>query len=322
MKAQSASRAVPANIQAGSALTRPSHISLRHLRYFVAVAEELHFARAAARLNMAQPPLSQQIQRLECELQVKLFDRTTRKIKLTQSGLVFFNDARRILDEVERARQAAQRASRGELGQLVVGVMSNGNPDLFSKVLPRFRERYASVNVVVRSMNTARQVEALREGQIDVAILRLPIDAEDLATTVIAREEIFAALPAGHKLARAKKVSVAELACYPQVMFARRLAPDYYDLVIDRLRRENQSVEVVQEVEHVPTQLGLISCEYGVALLPASIRTIRYPNIVYRQVSDAGFRVESGIVHLKSSSSRVVSAFKAIFEEMIAPAPR
>lgn len=322
MKGRSASRTTPADPQDSAVPGRSPHINLRHLRYFVAVAEELHFARAAARLNMAQPPLSQQIQRLELELQVRLLDRSGRKIKLTESGQVFLTDARRILAELERARQAAQRASRGELGELVVGVMSNGNPDLFRKVLPRFRDRHPGVNVAVRSMNTATQIEALRSGQIDVGILRLPIDAADIATLVVAREDLHVALAAGHKLARAKKVLLAEVAQYPQVMFARRLAPAYYDLILDCLRRENRAVEVVQEVEHLPTQLGLISCEYGVALLPESVRAIRFPNVVNRPVADAGFQVQSGLAYLTASASRVVSEFKATFEEVLAPCKR
>jgi DNA-binding transcriptional LysR family regulator len=294
-----------------------SYINLRHLRHFVAVAEELHFARAAARLNMAQPPLSQQIQRLECDLQVRLLDRRGRKIKLTEAGSVFLSDARRILNEIERARHMAQRASRGQLGQLAIGIMSNGNRDLFAAVLPRFREQHRDVNVVVHSMNTAAQIEALRNGQIDIGILRLPINAEDLDVAVIACEELLVALPTGHKLARVKKVFFTDVAQCPQVMFARRLAPAYYDLMIERIRRDNPLLEVVQEVEHVPTQLGLASCGYGVALLPASVRAIRYPNIVYRAISDADFQVISGIAHLRSSTSGIISAFKATFGSLV-----
>src|SRR5437868_8295885 len=193
-------------------------MELRHLRYFVAVAEELHFGRAATRLSIVQPSLSQQIQQLEDELGFPLLYRTKRYVELTDAGMVFLSEAKLVLAQVQEAKRAAQRAYRGEMGRLVVGYISSSTYDLLPMILRVYRERFPEVEVTLRELTTQEQLRALEEEYIEVGLLRLPINAPMVYVEVVRQEPIVCVLPEEHHLARRERVAVSLLAEEPFVL--------------------------------------------------------------------------------------------------------
>ena len=187
-------------------------VELRHLRYFVAVAEELHFGRAAERLRVAQPGLSQQIQALERALGVALFDRTSRRVELTAAGALLLAEGKRALAQTERALDRARRAGRGEVGRLTVAAIGSATYDVLPALLREHRRRYPEVELVLREMSTPAQVHALRSGEIDVGFLRLPADTRDLVASTVREETMLLMLPESHPLAAHAEVPLAALA--------------------------------------------------------------------------------------------------------------
>ena len=200
-------------------------MELRHLRYFVAVAEELHFGRAARRLEMAQPPLSIQIQRLEKELGVKLLERTQRHVGLTAAGRVFLERARRVLEQAELAVHAAQRAGRGETGSLAVGFVGSATYGVLPEVLRLFRRRFPDVDLMLYEMGSTAQQRAVVEGRLHLGLIRTPRDNagldEALAQQVVQREPLVVALPKGHALTRLETLPLIQLAAEPFILFPR-----------------------------------------------------------------------------------------------------
>ena len=196
-------------------------IDLRQLRYFLAVAEELHFGRAAERLGMAQPPLTQQIQKLEGALGYRVFVRHSRKTTLTEAGSVLLDEARRILREVDQAIEHTQRAGRGETGQLIVGTPPSVMLTRLPVVIRRYRERFPGVHFVLREMSTSAIAAGLATGALDVGFLREVDSLESLPIDVILREPVVAVLQAGHSLAKACRLKLRQLAGEPFVLFPR-----------------------------------------------------------------------------------------------------
>jgi DNA-binding transcriptional LysR family regulator len=256
-------------------------VELRHLRYFLAVAEERHFGRAAARMRVAQPPLSRQIQALEADLGFRLFDRSRRHVELTAAGAALLEHTGRIFEAVELARSEAQRASRGESGRIVVGYPSsfahNGLPEL----LRSFRARAPAVEIALRELAPQLQVEALREGRIDVGFVRALQDEPGLSFELVRSEPLVVALPKGHALARRKKMPLELLAREPFVLFPRSRAPAYFDQLVSLCRAAGFTPRIVQEAPHLDI-VSLVSAGLGVSILPASVRNFRRAGIVLR----------------------------------------
>src|ERR671933_1358870 len=225
-------------------------MELRHLRYFVAVAEELHFGRAAARLHIAQPPLSRQIRDLELDVGAPLFARVPRGVALTAAGLAFLPEARLTLAQAERARRTAQRAAGGEIGRLRVGFVEAA---IYSGVLPEvlgfFRMHLPDIGVSLFEMDPRQQAEAFRDGRIDVGILHnAPPDAERwLRVEPVYSEPLVAALPHGHRLAGRARPSLADFAGEPFVLFPRHVGPELFDGIIASCKSAGFSPHVVQE---------------------------------------------------------------------------
>src|SRR3954453_15892050 len=203
-------------------------MELRHLRYFVAVAEELHFGRAARRLQLAQPPLSRQIQGLEQELGVRLLERTKRHVELTPAGKVFLEHARKLLTEADHAVAAARRAARGEIGRLAIGFVGAATYSALPELLRVFHTRFPDVELVLYEMTSAHQHDALREGRIEVGFVRPAIPDDTLARRVARGEPLVAALPAGHRLARRDEpIPLSDLAGEPFILFPRDPRPSF-----------------------------------------------------------------------------------------------
>lgn len=292
-------------------------VELRHLRYFVAVAEELHFGRAAARLHIAQPPLSQQIRRLESELGVRLFHRTHRQVELTDAGRALLREAQRTLVQADRAVQVAMRAGRGEVGRLVIGYMASAELSVFPKVLPAFRTHYPEVELVLQIVPPAEQFLRLREGRLHVGFLRLPATDRALTIVPIFREPLLAVLPDRHPLARRRAVSLRALCDERFVLFPRQHAPGYYDTLIDMCRRAGFDPKPVHESEKLYTILSLVAMGRGVSLMPKCVTDVARKGVVCRPLHPRVPDTQLGIAYNPANRSQVLRAFIAVTKETL-----
>jgi DNA-binding transcriptional LysR family regulator len=258
-------------------------MDLRQLRYFVAVAEERRFGRAARRLHMAQPPLSRQIQALEGELGFKLFLRSRRSVEVTPGGTVLLDRARHVFAELDRAVHEARRASTGETGRIAIGYLSSLAYSGLTRYLRAIREELPSVEVVLRELAPAEQLEALKERRIDIGLLRGPIDDPSIVSERVRRERLFLAMPLGHPLARRQRVLLSLAANEPFVSFPRARAAAFFDSLIALCARAGFSPRIVQEAPQLD-MLSLVAAGFGIAILPESIREVHRPDIVLRPI--------------------------------------
>lgn len=258
------------------------NIELRHLRYFIAVAEECHFGRAAARLNISQPPLSQQIQILEQQIGARLLARTNRSVSLTAAGKQFLADARQILIHVEAAATRAERLHQGEIGELRLGFTSSA-PFIksVSASLSAFRRQYPGVHMQTLEINTRAQIAPLSEGALDLGLMRNTTLPDTLEWQVILREPLLAMLPMDHHLARHPVIPLSELAKEPFVFFDPHVGTGLYDEILGLLRRYDLTPQITQEVGEAMTIIGLVSAGLGVSILPASFRRVQLKEMVW-----------------------------------------
>lgn len=296
-------------------------MELRHLRYFVAVAEELHFGRAAVRLAIVQPSLSQQIKQLEDEMGFPLLRRTRRSVELTDAGSAFLVAARKILAEVQEAKRIAQRAYRGEVGRLVIGYISSSTYDLLPRMLQAYRERFPHVEVALRELTTLEQLRALEEGSIHVGLMRLPINAPMINVEVVRRESIVCVLPEAHPLAPHEKVDVASLMNEPFVLQANQRGLGYYIQLMKLCLAAGFSPNVVQEVTEMHAIVGLVAAGIGISLVPHSTRNIRSQGVVYRELEGVAPMTEMAVGWLRDSHSTVVQNFLTAARETVLHLP-
>ncbi|MFI0482388.1 LysR family transcriptional regulator [Actinomadura sp. 9N215] len=239
-----------------------------HLRCFVIVAEELHFGRAAERLGMAQPPLSQRIQRLERELGVRLFDRTSRRVELTAPGRLLLDEARDILTRVERIYSVAERARRGEVGTVRAGVPSDLGGPIVAALIAAFRDRRPDLRLDLRETGTAGQVRALAEGALDAGVVRHPCDSRDLELGPMLAQPLGALLPSAASADRHAEVHLADLHGLDLVVPPREDAPGAHDDLLAACRRHGYAPAAVHEARHPQFALGLVLAGTAVALVP------------------------------------------------------
>jgi DNA-binding transcriptional LysR family regulator len=262
-------------------------MELRHLRYAITVAEELHFTRAAARLGIGQPPLSQQIKQLEDELGTRLFARMSRGVTLTEAGRAFLPHAAAAIREAERAVAAAQRAARGELGRIRIGFTSSAsfNPRV-PGIIGRFREEYPGVQVFLTEQTTSSLLVGLREETIDVAFLRPAQDeTEGLVTRTLPAEALWVALPARHPLARRTQVDLIELAGDAFVLYPRANGRLLYDTIIAACRNAGFSPRIAQEAPQMASTVNLVAAGVGVAMVPESMCQLHAQGVVYARIA-------------------------------------
>ena len=260
-------------------------MELRHLRYFIAVAEELHFGRAAKKLHISQPPLSMQIRALENELGVTLLNRTQRSVALTQAGNALLGEARHILACVGQAVLTTRRASRGEIGELAIGFISVADYNVLPVVLREFRRAFPLVNLTLRESTSDAQLRDLAAGRIDVGFVLPPINEPSLESVPILREPLIAALPEKHPLARRRgKLALEKLKDAPFILFPRPYAPGLYDDVVSCCKAAGFSPRVEQEAIQMQTIVSLVSAELGVALIPASLTNLRRTGVTYKSL--------------------------------------
>lgn len=283
-------------------------MDLRHLRYFVAVSEELHFGRAAARLNISQPPLSQQIRQLEDELGFPLFFRNKHHVELTEAGKVFLEETRLTLAHVEQARDAAEKANQGATGRLSIGFIGSSTYNIVP-LLQNFNKRFPMVNLALQQMKTGRQLRALHERQIHLGIVRTPIDSPVLASETILREPFVVALPETHPLSKRETLSIQELADEPFILSSGHHGSTYHDAVMKLCYHAGFPPKVALEVPEILTIVAFVAEGMGIALVPASFRHQQNKGIVYRDLLDAEATLATTFVWRKDDKSPVLQQF-------------
>jgi DNA-binding transcriptional LysR family regulator len=258
-------------------------VELRHLRYFVAVAEEKHFGRAAARLRIAQPPLSRQIQALEAELDLSLFDRTRRKIELTPAGSVLLEHARKVFDALDVGVREARRASVGETGRISIGYPSSVAFSGLPQLLLAFRARSPGVAISLREMPPQDQMNALKQREIDVGFIRGPIVDSDLAWRCVRKEPLVVVMSESHPLAKKKRIALELLAHEPFVAFPRARGPAFFDSIMRVCHDAGFTPHVVQEAPQLD-MVSLVAAGFGVAIMPSSVESARRPGVAFRPI--------------------------------------
>ncbi|HEY4295114.1 MAG TPA: LysR substrate-binding domain-containing protein [Paraburkholderia sp.] len=292
-------------------------MELRRIRYFVVLAETLHFGRAALSLNIAQPPLSQQIRVLEQELGAQLFERSNRRVELTPAGKALLPEARALLAQAERTSTVAARAQRGEIGELRVGLTGSA---MFTAEIPRliltYRQRFPGVHLRIAEQTTQEQLTALLEQRLDVAIVRSVL-APDLPPTLRAirllEDSLVVALPARHRLADvAKPLSIGALADEAFVMYPRESGTGVYDQIITLCRQAGFAPTIAQEAHAMATIVGLVAAGLGIAVVPESLRGIGANGVVYRPLKDKGARSAMWLVLQTRQLAPQAAAFAAV----------
>jgi len=262
-------------------------LDLKKLRYFQAVAEELHFGRAAARVRVAQPALSRQIMQLEQDLGVLLLNRTQRVVELTPAGTVFLERVTKIIDDVERAVNDALRISRGEVGRLAVGFIHSSTYGLLPAIIERFVQLYPGVELEMREMSIADQHVALSRGLIDVGLLRPQQTSAEIDLQILMEDPFLIAVPGGHPLARKTRCRLADLAQEPFVAFSKRESPLFFSRIMEMCHSAGFAPNVVQSATQIHTIVGLVGAGIGVAIVPATGRNLHPNNVRFLDIVDA-----------------------------------
>jgi DNA-binding transcriptional LysR family regulator len=291
-------------------------MELRELRYFVAVAEEQSFIHAAKRLHMSQPPLSLQIKNLEKKLGIKLFERTARRVLLTDEGRILMDCAKTILDEVREVEDEVKGAGLGIGGKIEVGFISSVALNLLPPAIRLFRERYEKVKVELRELSSEQQAEALYKGEIQVGLIRQPFQAPYLETELVLEENLVLAMPADHPLSSLEQVPLEEIKDLPMVFFTRQLSPSLYARIVRLHRRADVFPTIVQDAAHLQTIIGLVASGAGLAILPGSAEWFVREDIVYRPLDAPEGKSWVGLAWLEGNSSVLVKNFAHVVREV------
>jgi DNA-binding transcriptional LysR family regulator len=262
-----------------------SQFELRQLRCFVAAAEELHFGRAAARMNMTQPPLSRQIQLLEHVLGVKLLDRTSRTVKLTPAGRVFLLEARRILRLTESAALATRRIASGEAGTIALGFTAASGYSFLPRLLLQRASHAPNIDVALKEMVSDEQIEALLTGRIDVGLLRPPITRSEFTTRKVTSEPLVAALPFGDARLAKAQLTLADFDAAPLVMYAPEGARYFHDMLVGLFEAADIAPVTIQSLSQIHSMLALVRSGLGAALVPEAAMSLHFDDVHFRPVT-------------------------------------
>jgi DNA-binding transcriptional LysR family regulator len=289
-------------------------MELRHLRYFLAVADELSFTRAAERVGIAQPPFSQQIQALEEEIGVRLVDRTPRRVALTEAGTVFAERVRSILSRIGEAVVVTQRVGRGLSGQICVGFTESGcfHPAV-TQTLLKFRQTYSDLHVTLKESSSTSLVAMIREGTVDAAFIRPPFAADEVvAHAPLLMENMVAAVPKGHRLASRKATALSDLSEEVFVFYHRRVRPGLTDAVIAACERSGFHPRLGQEAPQLTSTLNLVAAGLGVSIVPESLRHLRTSDIAYLRLTGDAPQAALGLASRVGERSAAVGNFIAV----------
>jgi DNA-binding transcriptional LysR family regulator len=295
-------------------------MELRHLRYAIAVAEELNFGRAAERLHMSQPPLSQQIRQIEEELGVQLFERTKRSVKLTPAGETFVAEGRSILKHIDDAQKATVRTARGEIGTLMVGTVTSTDSGFYNaivEILQKFAGQYPDVHLGLRTLSSGQQMQDVKEGRLTGGFVNLPVDDPELDVRHVHSEPLVVALPEKHPLGKRPKVSARALAREPNVLGPRHLSPAYFDLVVAYFQKTGYPLNVVHEADNIYTTLALVAAGVGAALFPASLLNVPRKGIVVRKLDPPPPPMSMGFVYRRNDKSAILHSFLTVLDKVL-----
>ncbi|MCE9577326.1 MAG: LysR family transcriptional regulator [Deltaproteobacteria bacterium] len=284
-------------------------MELRHLRYFVAVAEELHFGRAARRLALSQPPLSAAIRELEDELGAALFARTTRSVALTPIGTAFLGRARDVLRRTRDALDDVARAGRGEIGAITVGYATAATYALLPGVVRTFAARHPGLRLTLVELASAAQIAALQNGAIDVGLVCLPVALDGVTARVVRRDGLVVALPKGHALAKRAAIPIAALDGQRAVIARQGIEPGWTQATSVALARTGVALDVVQEADTKLAVLALVAAGLGVALFASGAAELGRAGVVFRPVTGTRVRFELAVAHVTGAQNPAIPRF-------------
>jgi DNA-binding transcriptional LysR family regulator len=292
-------------------------MDIRHLKYFLAAAEELNIGRAAARLHISQPPLTRQIRSLEKNLGVDLFVRTAKGVELTQAGEMFREEAANVIMLFEAGIDRVQRAGEGKLGRLDVGIFGSAIYDVIPRLLQDFRTKLPGVNIVLHTMNKSEQIEALRQRRITVGFNRMTPPMPDIGRELVLTERLFAVLEKSHPLVGLKAVPFRALAEHPLVLFPNVGRPNFVDRVIELCKLQGFEPTIAQEVGDAVTGIALVARGFGITLVPESAATsLQIEGTVYRPFADAPHAtVDLSVLYRANDHSPLLKSFLAVVRE-------
>ncbi|MED4942977.1 MULTISPECIES: acetoin biosynthesis transcriptional regulator AlsR [Heyndrickxia] len=293
-------------------------MELRHLHYFLTVAEELHFGKAAERLQMTQPPLSQQIRQLEEEIGVDLFIRNKRHVELTIPGKVFLKEAKQVLEQLDRAVENAQRAERGEFGNVVVGFVGSATYDILPAIVREFRLKYPKTAVSLHELSTPDQIRALHRKEIDVGLLHPPIHDPLIETAEIQTGAAALSMPKSHPLAQKEKIRIEDLADVPFVVVSRDIWPGLYDEFLSLFKDADFSPKIVQEATEYQMVVGLVTAGIGIGVLPRTAEKLFNLDIVYREIEGPPLNAVLSIAYRKEDQNPALANFLSISGQVAA----
>lgn len=280
-------------------------MELRHIRYFLVLAEELNFSRAAERLHIAQPSLSRQIQELETEIGAPLFYRTKRQVKLTNAGKTFWQKSNEIIDLVEQARITARLSSTGTDGDLRIGF--TGTVQDLIPPLKAYREKFPNVRITLKQMSNAEQIDALHEHKIDLALISIPVKNDNIAMHPIKKMNFVAALPKKHPLAHKSSLSIADFADETLIMTPKSAGPQYYETMMEIFRKAGVALKQTIQAHDLQTVLVLVSADMGVALTPSPISALN--GVVHRTIVDIDLSITGSMAWRYDNQSEVLRRF-------------
>lgn len=286
---------------------------IRHLWLFLAVAEEQNFSRAARRLGMSQPPLTEQIQTLEHSLRLKLFERSRRGAHLTPAGAAILPAVRRFAEQLERLEMAVQEAVAGQAGVLTIGAITSAMLDVLPQLIDRFKQQYPQVTVSVREIDSAEAVPALEAGDIDLAFARLEGNlGKHIRSLALSEDSLAVALPKEHPLASKSRISLVNLSEEALVMSSRQVSPVYFDYLVGICKEHGFQPRVLHEVRSVSSQIAFVSCGQGVALVPAALKKLAPDNVLIKPLSPKLKVVTAAMAWNETRSNPLVEALVAL----------
>jgi DNA-binding transcriptional LysR family regulator len=278
------------------------------------VAEELNFSRAAERLRMAQPPLSQEIRKLEEELGVQLFHRTKRMVELTDAGKIFLEGSQQTLFQLERAIKETQLAAEGKIGNLIIGFVDS--TEIVIEVLNKFRERFPKIHLILREMTTEQQLKALYEKQIHIGFFRSKQNNEILSSEVCSKESLRLVLHQDHPFASLPEIPLQLLIDEPFILFPRHLGPNFYDLIIRYFWDHGVSLNVVQEAIQMQTIVNLVATGMGVSVVPSSVESYKRSGVIYKKIQENTPKVNLYVGWRQDEKSALVDHFLTVVREV------
>ena len=291
-------------------------MDLRQIRYFLVLANELSFTRAAGRLHISQPPLTRQIQQLEADMDVILFERTTRGVALTQAGTVFLEEARKIIALTDQATHKTRLAHHGKMGRLDIGIFGSATLNVIPTLLIELRKTHPDIIISLQNTTKTQQVEAVREKRLDIGFNRVFPEVGDLTVETVFIENLYVAMNKDHPLARRRVLVVSDLQNQPLILFPNNVRPTFADNVVTLCRNQGFLPTVAHEVEDVMTCIALVSSGLGLAVVPESAVNLQLPGVRYHLLRSADAKVDLSCVYHPANSSPALQVFLDIVRKL------